>query len=55
MGGEQGFLVLLVVSLVGFEHAIEPGQEFLGAVVAVHDDGATEEGGLKSVGLEISP
>lgn len=55
MGGEQRFLVLLEVSLVSFEHAVKPGQEFLGAVVAMHDDGATEEDGLKSAGLEISP
>ena len=37
--GEEGDTVLLEVGLVGVEHSIEPGQELLGAVVRVHDDG----------------
>lgn len=42
MGREEGFLVLLEVSLVGFEHTIEPGEELVGAVIGVKDDGAVK-------------
>lgn len=38
----QGLSVLLEVSLVGLEHAVEPRQQLLGAVVRVEDDGAIE-------------
>lgn len=37
--GEEGLTLLLEVSLVGIEHAIEPREELLGAVVGVKDDG----------------
>ena len=37
--GVEGLSVLLVVGLVGLKHTIEPGQELLGAVVRVKDDG----------------
>mmetsp|Transcript_6736 Transcript_6736/g.16336 ORF Transcript_6736/g.16336 Transcript_6736/m.16336 type:complete len:410 (+) Transcript_6736:222-1451(+) len=39
--GEEGLAVLLVVLLVGGEHAVEPGEELLGTVVGVEDDGHT--------------
>lgn len=39
VGGEEGLAVLLEVFLVGVEHAVEPWQELLGAVVGVEDDG----------------
>ena len=39
VGGEEGLAVLLEVGLVGGEHAVEPGEELVGAVVGVHDDG----------------
>ena len=42
VGGEEGLAVLLVVGLVCGEHAVEPGEKLVGAVVRVHDDGATE-------------
>lgn len=45
VGGEEGLSVLLEVSLVGLEHAVEPGEELLGAVVRVEDDGDTIVGG----------
>jgi hypothetical protein len=38
---EEGDTVLLEVRLVGIEHAVEPWQELLGAVVRVEDDGDT--------------
>jgi hypothetical protein len=38
VGGEEGLAVGLEVGLVGVEHAIEPGEELLGAVVGVEDD-----------------
>ena len=45
MGGEEGFLVLGKVLLVGLEHAIEPGKELLGTVVGMEDDGTEKKGG----------
>ena len=39
VGGEEGLAVLGVELLVGLEHAVEPGEELLGAVVRVEDDG----------------
>jgi len=39
VGGEKGFSFLLVVSLIGIEHTVEPGKELLGAVVGVENDG----------------
>lgn len=43
---EEGHTVLLEVSLVGIEHAVEPREELLGTVVGVEDDGAVEGGVL---------
>lgn len=40
VGGEERLLVGLVVGLVCGEHALEPREEFVGAVVRVHHDGA---------------
>jgi hypothetical protein len=40
--------VLLEVGLVGVEHAIEPRQELLGAVVGVEDDGNAIDGGERA-------
>jgi hypothetical protein len=37
--GEEGFAILGKVRLVGFQHAIEPREELLRAVIRVHDDG----------------
>lgn len=37
--GEKGLAVGLEVGLIGIEHAVEPGEELLGAVVGVKDDG----------------
>jgi hypothetical protein len=45
VGGEKGLAVELEVALVLIEHAIEPGQELLGAVVSVKDDGDAVGGG----------
>jgi hypothetical protein len=42
--GEEGDTVLLEVGLVGVQHSVEPGQELLGAVVRVHDDGDSVSG-----------
>ena len=39
VGGEKGLAVGLEVGLIGIEHAVEPGEELLGAVVGVKDDG----------------
>lgn len=39
MAGEEGLAVDLVVLLVGIEHAVEPGQQLLGAVVRVENNG----------------
>jgi hypothetical protein len=39
VGGEEGLAVLLEVGLIGIEHAVEPWEELLGAVVGVEDDG----------------
>jgi hypothetical protein len=36
---EQGLTVLLEVILVGLDEAIEPGEQLLGAMVSVEDDG----------------
>jgi len=44
MRGKEGFLVGLVIFLVGSEHAIEPRQEFVGTVVAVKYDRAAKCG-----------
>jgi hypothetical protein len=38
--GEEGFLVFFEVFFVGGEHTVEPGEEFVSAVVAVQDYGA---------------
>jgi hypothetical protein len=45
VGGEEGLAVELEVALVLIEHAIEPRQELLGAVVGVEDDRDTVSGG----------
>ncbi len=39
VGGEEGFAVLLEISLVGIEHTIEPGEEFVSAMITMHHDG----------------
>jgi hypothetical protein len=44
VGAEQGLAVGLKVGLIGIEHAIEPRQKLLGAVVGVQDDGDTVGG-----------
>ena len=36
---EQGLAVLLEVGLVGVHHAVQPGEELLGAVICVEDNG----------------
>lgn len=41
MTGEERLAVLLEVALVLVEQTIEPGQELLGTVVGVQDDGDT--------------
>lgn len=43
--GEQRGAVLLEEALVLVEHAVEPWQELLGAVVGVQDDGDAVDGG----------
>ena len=43
VGAEQGLAVLGEVLLVSLEEAVEPGEERLGAVVGVEDDGDTVE------------
>jgi len=45
VGREEGDTVLLEVGLVSVQHSVEPGQELLGAVVRVHDDGDSVSGG----------
>ena len=40
--------MLLEVSLIGIEHAIEPRQELLGAVIGVKDNGNAVDGGERS-------
>lgn len=45
VGGEERNAVDLVVSLVGIEHAVEPREELLGAVVGVEDNWDTVERG----------
>jgi hypothetical protein len=42
---EQRLAVLLEVALVLVEHTVQPGQQLLGAVVGVQDDGDTVGGG----------
>jgi hypothetical protein len=42
--GEEGLVVLLEVGLVGIEHAVQPWQKLLGAVVGVKDDGDAVDG-----------
>ena len=39
MRGEKGLLVGLEVLLIGLDHAVEPGEELLGAVVRVEHNG----------------
>lgn len=41
---EEGLAVLLEVGLVGVEHAVQPWQKLLGAVVGVEDDGNAVNG-----------
>jgi len=45
VGGEEGLAVDLEVGLVGVHHAIVPGEELLGAVVGVKDNGDAVGGG----------
>jgi hypothetical protein len=45
VGREEGLAVLLEVCLVGVEETIEPGEELLGAVVGVENDGDAVAGG----------
>lgn len=45
MTGEERLAVNLEVLLVGVEHAVEPREEFLGAVVSVQDDRNAVDGG----------
>lgn len=45
VGREEGDTVFLEVGLIGVQHAVEPGQELLGTVVRVHDDGDPVSGG----------
>jgi len=40
MGRKKGLLVLLVISLIGGKHTVEPWEEFVGTVIAVKDDGS---------------
>lgn len=44
MAGEEGLAVSLEVALVLIQQAIEPGEQLLGAVVGVKDDGNAIEG-----------
>lgn len=44
VAGEEGLAVELEVALVLIEHAVEPRQELLGAVVGVQHDGNTVGG-----------
>lgn len=39
MAGEEGLAVELEVALILVHHAVEPGEELLGAVVGVEDNG----------------
>lgn len=57
MGREKGVTVLLVVSLVSVEHAVEPREKLVGTVVGVEHDGDTVEGSDSSIGsgLAVSP
>jgi hypothetical protein len=45
VGWEQGFAVQLVVLLIGREHAVKPGEQLLGAVVGMKNDGDSVSGG----------
>lgn len=49
--------MLLVVSLVSVEHAVEPREKLVGTVVGVEHDGDTVEGSDSSIGsgLAVSP
>ena len=40
MGREERLIVPLEVLLICVEHAIEPGEKLLGAVIRVENDGA---------------
>lgn len=44
VAGEERLAVLLEVTLVLVEHAIEPGQQLLGAVIRVQHDGDAVDG-----------
>jgi hypothetical protein len=44
VGGPQGLSVQLEVGLIGGEHAVQPWQQLLGAVVGVQDDGDAVDG-----------
>lgn len=35
--GKQGLAVLLVIRLIGFKHAVKPGEQLLGAMVRMQD------------------
>lgn len=39
VGREQGLAVLLEILLISVKHAVQPGQQLLGAVVGVQDNG----------------
>jgi hypothetical protein len=41
VGGEEWFLVLLVISFIRLEHSVEPRKKLLGAVVAMQNNGTT--------------
>lgn len=45
VGREKGLAMDLEVGLISIEHAVEPGEELLGTVVGVKDDGDTVCGG----------
>lgn len=42
VGGEEGLAVLLEVCLIRLEHTLEPREELVCAVVAVHDNGTAD-------------
>jgi hypothetical protein len=44
VGREKGLVVLLEVGLIGIEHAVQPWQKLLGAVVGVEDNGDAVDG-----------
>lgn len=45
MAGVEGLAVELEVGLIRVEKTVQPGEELLGAVVGVKDDGDTVDGG----------